>query len=246
MTQTISLLADGSTIAHVTGTLRTQAATFIAEHHYMRSAGGSGYTIAAMAPDRSIMGVVLIGPASSMAAERAIINPPYRVWCIKRLVCLDDASVPESQLLRTAMRYIANLRQEVMPFVAYADPAARDERTGQPLFGGLYKSANFMHIGTTSQRRYSVVDDKRRAISTRQGVITLTRKTLPLGWQMIPLPSAHVWLAIVTPDNQLAKRYYLPVNGGANAPGALRGVHYIHIGAWPRNNGSTMWHGVVS
>jgi len=167
----------------------------------MRSHGGSGYKIAAMAPDGSIMGVVLIGPASSMAAERAIINPPYRVWCIKRLVCLDDSSVLESQLLRTAMRYIANQRREVLPFVAYADPAACDERTGQPLFGALYKSANFMHIGTTAQRRYSVVDDRGRAVSTRKGAITLTRKTLPVGWQIIPLPPAHVWLAIVTPDN---------------------------------------------
>ena len=54
----------------------------------MGSNGGSGYLFAVVNGD-TILGACLIGPASSMAAERASVAAPWRVWQIKRLVCLE-------------------------------------------------------------------------------------------------------------------------------------------------------------
>jgi hypothetical protein len=146
------------------------------------------------------MGAVLIGPANPMAAERALIRPPYRVWVLKRLLCRDDCPVPESQLLRTAMRHLTRLRGKTLLFCSYADPAARDERTGQPLLGWLYLAAGFFYAGETSRPRYALIDSEGRARSLRQGATTLGRSTPPPGWRMAKLPPARVWLTVVPPD----------------------------------------------
>src|SRR3954452_19221443 len=100
------------------------------------------------------------------------------------MVCQDDCPVPESKLLWTAMRAVANRRGETLIIVAYADPVARDEHSGLPLTGRVYLSSNFFFAGETSQPRFAVVDDQGRARSSRQGAITLTRRTLPPSWTM--------------------------------------------------------------
>jgi hypothetical protein len=135
-----------------------------------------------------------------MAAERAIVAAPWRVWQIKRLVCLDTYPLPESQLLWHAMRAVANQRGQTLVFVAYADPAARDAHSGLPLTGRVYLSSNFFFAGETAQPRFAVIDDQGRARSSRQGAVTLTRRTLPVGWTMQRIPAARVWLTICTPD----------------------------------------------
>src|SRR5689334_8982145 len=114
---------DGYALHRVLGAERKAAQQFITTHHYGQSDGGSGYLYAAIAPDGSIAGACLIGPASSMAAERAILDPPWRVWTCKRLVCLDSCPVPESQLLWYALRQTANQLGSTFGCVSYADPA---------------------------------------------------------------------------------------------------------------------------
>jgi hypothetical protein len=180
------------------GELRRQGLAFIEQHHYTGSNGGSGYLFVVLGDADRIVGACLIGPASSMAAERAIVAAPWRVWQIKRLVCLDDC-VPESQLMRHAMREVAASRGETLVVVSYADPVARDERTGRPLLGWVYLAAGLFYVGETSQPRYAVIDDQGRSRSTRQGKVTLKRSTLPPGWRMVRIPAARVWLAVVPP-----------------------------------------------
>jgi hypothetical protein len=197
-------------IIRVLGPLRARVQAFTAQHHYTASHGGSGFLFA-IVDAGAILGACLVGPHSSMMAERAIIAAPHRVWVIKRLVCLDDCPVPESQLMRHAMRAVAVARAEPIMVVAMADPVARDERTGQPLLGWVYLAAGMFSIGETSQPRYAVLDHHDRWRSTRQGEITLSRRTLPRAgstwrgelvtkdWELHKLPPARVWAAAVTP-----------------------------------------------
>jgi hypothetical protein len=191
---------DGYALRRVLGAERKAAQHFIVTHHYGQSDGGSGYLYAAIAPDGSIAGACLIGPASSMAAERAILDPPWRVWTCKRLVCLDSCPVPESQLLWYALRQTANQIGSTFGCVSYADPVARDARTGLPLGGKVYAAANHLYIGLTSQPRYALLDEHGRMRSSRQGKVTLGRRSLPEGWHMQKIPPARVWLAVVTPE----------------------------------------------
>jgi len=153
--------------------------------------------------DASLFGACLIGPASSMAAERAIVAAPWRVWQIKRLICLDTCSVPESQLLWHAMRTVANERGETLVFVAYADPAAHDARSSLPLTGRVYLASNFFYAGETAHPRTAVIDAHGRARSSRQGAVTLGRRTLPEGWRMQRIPPARVWVTICTPEERV-------------------------------------------
>jgi hypothetical protein len=185
-------------IVHATGELR-RAGQALLHEHYMGSAGGSGYLYAVVDAGGVVQGACLIGPSSSMAAERSLVSPPWRIWCVKRLFARDTCTIPESQLLRASLRHTADLRGETLIVCAYADPVATDSRTGLPLTGKLYLSAGFMFVGETSQPRYAVIDDYGRARSTRQGKQTLTRRTLPHGWSMIRVPPARIWLAVVPP-----------------------------------------------
>jgi hypothetical protein len=106
-----------------------------------------------------------------MAAERAILDPPWRVWTCKRLVCLDSCPVPESQLLWYALRQTANQIGSTFGCVSYADPVARDARTGLPLGGKVYAAANHLYIGLTSQPRYALLDEhgRMRSVASGQG-----------------------------------------------------------------------------
>lgn len=188
-------------IQHVVGPLRRQAEVLFADH-FLGHAGNAGYMIAVIDPHHRVIGACLIGPASSMAAERSLVDAPWRVWCIKRLYCRDDCPIPESKLLRTAGRIVADLRGETIILCAYADPSARDSRSGLPMTGRIYYVSSFFTVGETTQTRYAVIDADGRARSTRQGKITLTKKTLPQGWHMVKIPPASVWIAIVPPHQR--------------------------------------------
>lgn len=214
------------------GVFRTEVAAYIANHHYMRSSGGSGQLFAVVRDDqqvvgacligattsenqtRSLVGACLIGPTASADAERSIAQPGVLVRQIKRSVLADDVpttALYESQLLRHCMQAVCDAYDQPVLFVSYADPAATDTRTGQPLAGWVYLAAGFFYVGETTSRRQCVIDHCDRARSTRQGTITLTRKTLPKAgdhfhgepitadWRLASLPPARIWIAVCTP-----------------------------------------------
>lgn len=222
------------TIAHVLGQKRRELER-VFESHYLGGSGNSGFAFAICEPDGAVVGGALIGPASSMAAERSIVMAPHRVWCIKRSYIMDtlpgnpNQSIPilESQLLRFAMREVANKKGQTILFVSYADPSAIDERTGRMLLGWSYLASGFMYAGLTSQPRYAVIDEHGRARSTRQGPITLTKRNIQIhrpGWQMVQIPAARIWLAVVTPE-------YLMVDGEERPT----------TQAWRKQHWKTVW-----
>jgi hypothetical protein len=230
----VLITPTGYTISHVLGQKRRELER-VFESHYLGGSGNSGFAFAICAPDGTVVGGALIGPASSMSAERSIVMAPHRVWCIKRSYIMDtlpanpeqSIPVPESQLLRFAMREVANKRGQTILFVSYADPSAIDERTGRMLLGWSYLASGFMYAGLTSQPRYAVIDELGRARSTRQGPITLTKRNIQIhrpGWQMVRIPAARIWLAVVTPE-------YLIVDGEERPT----------TQAWRRRQWKTVW-----
>ena len=224
------------TIVRAFGAMRKEAAAYLEAHHYMRSAGGSGQMFAVMDSservsgavlmgatasrncDHSIAGACLIGPTASADAERSIAGSGVLIRQIKRSHLLDDVPMYESHLLRHAMQGVCNEYDTPVLYVSYADPAATDERSGRPLLGWTYLAAGFFYAGETNGRRYCAIDHLGRARSTRQGRVTLNRKTLPKAgdtfhgeyithdWQLKNLPPARVWLAVVTPDRYTRKQ----------------------------------------
>ncbi|MBX0329100.1 hypothetical protein K2Z83_15590 [Oscillochloris sp. ZM17-4] len=215
------------------GDFRRAVQHYIATNHYMRSSGGSGQLFAVMADDevagaclvgatssenqtRSLIaGACLIGPAGSQDAERSIATGVL-VRQIKRLVVADDVPsnvIPESKLLRHAMREVTDEYGVPVLFVAYADQAATDLRTGHPLPGWVYLAAGFFYAGATTSRRSCCIDHHGAARNTRQGEQTISRRNLPRAgqvfqgehvtkdWRMAKLPPARIWLAVVTPSS---------------------------------------------
>jgi hypothetical protein len=204
------------------GDMRKQAAAYLEREHYMRSAGGSGQMFAVIAErSGSVAGACLIGPAASQDAERSIAQPGVLIRQIKRSHIADRVpatAVCESKLLRTAMQAVCDEYDRPVLFVSYADPAATDERTGLPLAGWCNFAAGFFYAGETSSSRFCVIDHHGRARSTRQGAVTLTRRTLPRAgetfhgeyisrdWQMRRLPPARIWLAVTTPSRMTRRQ----------------------------------------
>jgi len=194
---------------HALGDRRRRAQQLIKDLHYSASAGGSGF-MHSVEVDDVAAAACLTGPTLSEGAERSIISPGFTCRVVKRLVAHDTCPVPESQLLRLALRDIAN---KTGPYLAisYADPVARDARSGTPLLGRLYLAAGFFFVGFTSQPRYAVIDDLGALRSTRQGKRTLSRKSLPKAgtewngrvvtrdWQMTKIPPARIWVVPVMP-----------------------------------------------
>jgi hypothetical protein len=227
------------TIERAYGPLRKAANAYLEREHYMRSAGGSGAMFAVVGDDihvagacligatcsanqeRSLVaGACLIGPAASQDAERSLAQGVL-IRQIKRSHILDSVpatAVCESKLLRTAMQAVTDEYDQPVLFVSYADPAALDERTGQPLAGWCYLATGFFYSGETTSARWCVIDHQGRARSTRQGAITLSRATLPKAgdvfhgetitsdWHMRRLPPARIWLAVCTPSRMTRKQ----------------------------------------
>ena len=228
------------TITWAYGSLRTSATAYLEQSHYMRSAGGSGAMFAVVAADSTVTGACLIGatcsanqerslvagacligPAASQDAERSIAQPGVLIRQIKRSHIADTVlatEVCESKLLRHAMQAVTDAADQPVLFVSYADPAATDTRTGLPLAGWCYLAAGFFFAGETTSTRWCVIDHHGRARSTRQGNVTLSRKTLPKAgdtfhgeyitadWRMCKLPPARIWLAVCTPSRMTRKQ----------------------------------------
>lgn len=257
------------TITHAKGELRKAAAAYLERDHYMRSNGGSGTMFAVTADDtdtvqgacligatastncdRSLVrGACLIGPTGSQDAERNIAKPGVLVRQIKRSHLGDEVPMYESHLLRTAMQAVANDLDRAVLFVSYADPAATDERTGLPLAGWCYLASGFFYAGETTGSRTCVVDHLGRARSTRQGAITLTRRTLPKAgdtfhgehitsdWRMRKLPPARIWLAVQTPTRMSraqAKHAWRQVWANLNPARRIAAKQWISHKAWQR------------
>lgn len=228
------------TIRRAYGPLRKAAELYLEEHHYMRSSGGSGAMFAVVRGDASvagacligataswnqerslITGACLIGPSPSRDAERSLASPGVLIRQVKRSHIADHVpttAVCESRLLRTAMQVVTDEYDAPVLFVSYADPAAVDERSGMPMAGWCYLAAGYFYAGETSSARWCLIDHLGRARSTRQGAITLTRKTLPrtgeifhgelvtADWQMRRLPPARIWLAVCTPGRMTRRQ----------------------------------------
>ena len=252
------------------GAYRAEVQAYIAAHHYMRSSGGSGQLFAVVREDneiagacligatssanqtRSLTGACLIGPTASADAERSIAQPGVLVRQIKRSILADDvptSAMCESKLLRHSMQAVCDEYDQPMMFVSYADPAATDKRTGQPLAGWVYLAAGFFYIGTTTSTRRCVIDHGGRARSTRQGAITLTRTTLPKAgsvfhgevitadWRMATLPPARVWIAICTPSHmsrRQAKHAWRAAFAALNPARRVAARTWISHKAWRR------------
>ncbi len=237
---------DGYTLRHVLGADRTRAQAFIRSHHYTASDGGSGFMYAVFAPNGDIAGACLVGPTLSTAADRALVAAPWRVEACKRLVAADDCPVPESQILRYALRSTANRRGETTLFVSYADPCARDTRTDLPLSGAVYLAAGHFFVGETSQPRYAVFDEQGRVRSTRQGKTTLSKGSMPDGWRIQRVPAARIWVAIVTPETipgpdeprqttqRWRKHQWLSCFHDLNPARRVRAIQWIEERAWER------------
>ncbi len=194
--------ADGYAIVHALGPEREALDRLLREHHYRHTGGGSGYSYAAVSPGGDVVGGAWIGPDASMNAVRKVVRPPHLTWAIRRSWMADESPVPESQMLRTPMRAMANSRGEAMLFVSYAEPDAMDSRTGLPMLGGVYMAAGFFFAGYTGAGS-TVVDPDGRARSRRQGAVTLSTGNLSRlrpGARKFPSPPKRRWLAVVTPE----------------------------------------------
>ena len=256
------------TITHATGDLRRAAAAYLEAHHYMRSSGGSGQMFAVLNDETTVSGAVLIGatasancdrslisgacligPTASADAERRIAGPEVLIRQIKRSHLRDDVPMYESHLLRTAMQAVCDQYDRPVLYVSYADPAATDERTGQPLAGWCYLASGFFYAGETSTRRRCVIDHLGRARSSRQGAITLHGGNLPRAgetfhgetitadWRIAPLPPARIWLAVTTPTSytqRQAKRAALHVWRNLNPARQVAARQWINHVAWRR------------
>ncbi|MBX0330099.1 hypothetical protein K2Z83_20740 [Oscillochloris sp. ZM17-4] len=252
------------------GTYRAEVEAYIAQNHYMRSSGGSGQLFAVVRDDdqvvgacligatasqnqnRSLVGACLIGPTASADAERSIAQPGVLVRQIKRSFLSDDvptSAMYESQLLRHSMQAVCDEYDQPVLFVSYADPAATDARTGQPLAGWIYLAAGFFYVGTTSSTRRCVIDHQGRARSTRQGAVTLTRNTLPKAgstfhgeaitadWRMATLPPARIWVAVTTPTRftrRQAKHAWRTVFAAINLARRVAARTWISHTTWRR------------
>jgi hypothetical protein len=211
------------TFAHVLKKERKAAQRLIRELHYSGSDGNSGW-LHTINVAGELQAACLIGGTLSKGSEKSLITPGYPCRLVKRLVAAEHCQIPESQLLRAAMRDVATKLSVPYLAISYADPVAVDARTGNPLSGALYAACGMFHIGLTSQPRYAVVDDLGALRSTRQGAITLSRKSLPRkgtlwnerlvqrDWRMVVIPPARIWVTPVVPwsgGRAWRKRQYL-------------------------------------
>jgi len=198
------------TFAHVLKKERKAAQQLIIDLHYSASHGNSGY-LHTITVAGELQAACLIGGTLSKGSEKALIAPGYPCRLLKRLVAKDDCEVPESQLMRASMRDVANKLSASYLAISYADELAIDQRTGLGMVGGVYHAAGLFFLGFTSQPRYAVVDDLGALRSTRQGPVTLSKKTLPRkgdiwnereverDWRMVKIPPARVWAVPVVP-----------------------------------------------
>jgi hypothetical protein len=251
------------------GVFRSAVEAYIATNHYTRSSGGSGQLFAVMRDEqvvgacligattsenqtRSIVGACLIGPSASADAERSIAQPGILVRQIKRSILADDvptSAIYESQLLRHSMQVVCDEYDRPLLFVSYADPAATDVRTERPLGGACYLAAGFFYIGETTSQRRCVVDHLGRARSTRQGAVTLTRRTLPKAgstfhgetitadWRLASLPPARIWIAVCTPSRysqRQARHAWRAVFAALNPARRVAARTWIDHIAWRR------------
>lgn len=182
----------------VRGELRKRAHALLTQH-YTGVAGNAGRTYAVVTNTGAVLGAVLIGGTASKLQSRSLIGPQVPVRVVKRVFCLDHCCVPESMLLRAAARDTANQLGQTCAVVAYAEPSARDSRTGAPMVGRLYLSSGFHFIGHSGRRR-ALLDAVGCVRSPRQGKRTLTLATTPTGWCWVDLPPASIWMTIVTPQ----------------------------------------------
>ena len=200
-------------LQHVTGARAKQARALLIHHHYRGTDGGSGYLVANV-EDGAVDAAVLIGPSTSISADRSIVAEPWATWAVKRSFALDSCAVPESQALRFAMRSFAAQRDETLVFISYAEPDAVDTRTGMPMLGHVYMASGFFYIGETTGQRWVLIDKENRARSTRQGKLTITARHLDdpsspyFGWKRRKLGAARVWMAVVSSETwpQLRRR----------------------------------------
>jgi hypothetical protein len=202
-TRTVIEREDGYHVAFVTGAKREEFQQLLVEHHYLHCHGNAGSAYAVLDPKGDVRGGVLIGATSSENADRWLIAPGHQVYALKRSWAFDDCPVPESQILRAALRDKANELGETILAVSYADPWARDERTGRGLLGHVYLAAGFFYAGETAAAGEILVDEAGRFRSKRQGAVTLTRgnvSTLRPGWRFVRVGRRRVWLAVVTPE----------------------------------------------
>ncbi|HEX6292978.1 MAG TPA: hypothetical protein VFZ66_27595 [Herpetosiphonaceae bacterium] len=185
-------------IQHVTGALRKRACTLL-KNHYTSADGGAGRMYAAVHRSGEVVGAVLIGATTSEAQSRSLVGPDVPVRVVKRLYCRDDVPVYESLLLRAAARDTTNQLGVTCAIAAYAEPCARDTRTMIGMVGKVYAVSSFFHVGYSGRRR-ALLDGDGSVRSPRQGKITLTLKTTPVGWRWVDLPPAPIWLTIVPPQ----------------------------------------------
>ena len=102
-------------------------------------------------------------------------------YVLKRSWAFDDCPVPETQILRAALRVKAYELGGTLLAASYADPWARDERTGRGLYGQVYLAAGFVFTGESAPVGEVVVDEVGRFMSKRQGAVTLRSPRGPGG-----------------------------------------------------------------
>lgn len=81
-----------------------------------------------------MVGGVLIVRTASAACDRSIVAASREVRKIKRVFLEDGVPVPESQLIRRAMQWVADHLQQTIVVVSYADPGAVDALTNLTLW----------------------------------------------------------------------------------------------------------------
>ena len=112
---------------------------------------------------------------------------------------------PRVELLRFALRATADELGATTLFVAWADGDALDTRTGRALYGGVYLAAGFIFAGESEQRRVVCFDATGTCHSTRQGPVTITRRSAAArGWSWVTTTTPlRTWLTVVAPDTAL-------------------------------------------
>lgn len=230
--------ADGYRLEYVRGE-KLKAVDALFERHYLGTSGNASSRYAIVSPDGEVVGGAQVGLCSSQHAARDLVGEPYQVRAIRRSWVADECPVPESQLLRAACRHTAERLGETVVMVAYADPAARDSRTGAPLGGFVYLAAGFFYVGETKRPQWAVVDAEGRGRSARQGATTLNpRNILELrpGWRMAPTPPKRIWLAVVTPAGSRAarKRAWLGAWAALNPGRRVAAKRWVSRTEWTR------------
>jgi len=110
------------------------------EQHYL---GPSGYRADICLSNARRDAIAILRPPIAASFNRALASPLE----ISRLLRTVDREPPLSAFVAGCMRWVRTFAPECSCVIAYSDPGAVNDVTGLAHSGGIYRAANFVHVG---------------------------------------------------------------------------------------------------